>query len=415
MTNATALPGDPEATAGAGRPRWLVVSALGICQILAWGSTYYLPSVLAVPIARATGWPAAWVVGGLSVGLLVSGLVSPMVGRTIDRVGGRPVLAASAGLVAVGLLGLALAPSLPVYVAAWMVIGLGMGCGLYDPVFSTLGHLYGNAAGPLITGVTLWGGFASTLCWPLSAFLTEHLGWRGACFTYAALNLLIVLPLYAFGLPGRSPQPLHIPLPRSAAAHAPGSRRSARAAFWLVAAALTLAAVLMTIVSVELITILQARGLSLASAVALGTLLGPSQVGARVVQFAVGRRGHPIWTMLAATVLVALGLGGLLLNPAFFAGGLILQGAGRGIQSIARATVPLALFGPDGYATLMGRIAMPSLIAQALAPTVGALLVSDLGPIDTVGVLLALGVANLIPVLMLVPISRRGGLVQSRA
>lgn len=390
MTGAAALPGDPEAPAIASRPRWLVVSALGICQILAWGSTYYLPSVLAVPIARATGWPAAWVVGGLSVGLLVSGLVSPLVGRTIDRVGGRPVLAASAGLVAAGLLGLALAPDLAVYVAAWVVIGLGMGCGLYDPVFSTLGHLYGNAAGPLITGVTLWGGFASTLCWPLSAFLTEHLGWRGACLTYAALNLLVVLPLYAFGLPRRSPQPLHVP--RGAAAHAPGSHRSARAAFWLVAAALTLAAVLMTIVSVELITILQARGLSLASAVALGTLLGPSQVGARVVQFAVGRRGHPIWTMLAATVLVALGLGGLLLDPAFFAVGLILQGAGRGIQSIARATVPLALFGPDGYATLMGQIAMPSLIAQALAPTVGALLVTDLGPVGTVNVLLALGV-----------------------
>lgn len=411
MTGKAKVPGAPDAAAATSQPRWVVVSALGICQILAWGSTYYLPSVLAVPIARATGWPAAWVVGGLSVGLLVSGLVSPLVGRTIDRVGGRPVLAASAGLVAAGLLGLALAPSLPLYVAAWVVIGLGMGCGLYDPVFSTLGHLYGNAAGPLITGVTLWGGFASTLCWPLSAYLTEHLGWRGACLTYAALNLLVVLPLYAFGLPGRSPH--HVP--RAAAAHAPGSRRSARAAFWLVAAALTLASVLMTIVSVELITILQARGLSLSSAVALGTLLGPSQVGARIVQFAIGRRGHPIWTMLAATFLVALGLGGLLLDPAFFAVGLILQGAGRGIQSIARATVPLALFGPDGYATLMGRIAMPSLIAQALAPTVGALLVTDLGPIDTVGVLLALGVANLIPVLMLVPISRRGGLAQGRA
>jgi MFS family permease len=413
VTDAAALPDHPEAPAIASRPRWLVVSALGICQILAWGSTYYLPSVLAEPIARATGWPAAWVVGGLSVGLLVSGLVSPLVGRTIDRVGGRPVLAASAGLAAAGLLGLALAPDLVVYVAAWVVIGLGMGCGLYDPVFSTLGHLYGNAAGPLITGVTLWGGFASTLCWPLSAFLSEHLGWRGACLTYAALNLLVVLPLYAFGLPRRSPRPL--PLPRAVAAHAPGSRRSARAAFWLVAAALTLAAVLMTIVSVELITILQARGLGLASAVALGTLLGPSQVGARVVQFALGRRGHPIWTMLAATVLVALGLGGLLLDPACFAVGLILQGAGRGIQSIARATVPLALFGADGYATLMGRIAMPSLIAQALAPTVGALLVTDLGPVGTVDVLVALGVANLIPVLLLVPISRRGGLVPGRA
>jgi MFS family permease len=116
------VPVDPAAS----RPRLVVVSAVGVAQILAWGSSYYLPAVLAGPIAADTGWPLTWVVGALSVGLLVSGLVSPRVGHIIERHGGRPVLAASAVLLAVGLLGLGLAPTLPIFVAAWVVIGFGM-------------------------------------------------------------------------------------------------------------------------------------------------------------------------------------------------------------------------------------------------------------------------------------------------
>ena len=139
--------------------------------------------------------------GGLSLGLLVSGLVSPWVGRLIDARGGRPALAASAVLLAAGLLILGLAPTLAVFVAGWLVMGLGMGAGLYDPAFSTLGRLYGDAARGAITQVTFFGGFASTVCWPLSAFLVDHLGWRGACLTYAAVHIGGVLPLYAFGVP----------------------------------------------------------------------------------------------------------------------------------------------------------------------------------------------------------------------
>ena len=119
---------------------------LGVTQILAWGSSYYLLAVLAQPIAGSTGWPLAWVVSGLSLGLLTAGLVSPRVGDSIERHGGRPVLAASAALLALGLAGLALAPSLPIYIASWLVLGAGMGAGLYDAAFATLGRLYGPRA-----------------------------------------------------------------------------------------------------------------------------------------------------------------------------------------------------------------------------------------------------------------------------
>lgn len=180
---------------------WPVISALGVIQILAWGSSYYLPAVLAEPIARETGWPLAWIVGGLSVGLLVAAAVSPRVGTAIQRRGGRPVLALAALLLAFGLITLGLAPALPVFLAGWLVIGLGMGCGLYDPAYATLGRLYGAEARPAITALTLLGGFASTICWPLSAFLVAQVGWRGTCLTYAALHLTVTLPLALWAIP----------------------------------------------------------------------------------------------------------------------------------------------------------------------------------------------------------------------
>ena len=185
-----------------------MVATLGVAQILAWGSSYYLIAVLAKPIAAGTGWPMEWIVGGLSLGLLISGLVSPAVGRLIEARGGRPVLMASAGLLAAGLVTIGLAPALPVFVAGWAVLGLAMGAGLYDPVFAALGRVYGEHARPAIANVSLFGGFSSTVCWPLSAFLVEHAGWRGACLAYAAVALAVILPLYAFGFPRETVQPL---------------------------------------------------------------------------------------------------------------------------------------------------------------------------------------------------------------
>ncbi len=182
-------------------PARLIVPALGVTQIMAWGSSYYLPAVLAQPIAADTGWPLTWVVGGLSLGLLVAGLAAPFVGRQIHNYGGRPVLIASALLLAAGQLGLALSPNLPVFIAAWLVTGLGMSAGLYDAAFSTLGRLYGQGARQHITTLTLFGGFASTVCWPLSAFFLHELGWRGACVAYAAIQLLVCLTIYLFAIP----------------------------------------------------------------------------------------------------------------------------------------------------------------------------------------------------------------------
>jgi MFS family permease len=407
-TSAAATPLLPDPTTS--RRRFVVIAAMGVGQILAWGSSYYLLAVLAGPVARATGWSDSWIIGALSLGLLTSGLVSPRVGHFIERFGGRPVLASSAVLLATGLLLQALAPNLAVFIIAWFVIGLGMGAGLYDPAFSTLGRLYGEHAGSAITQLTLFGGFASTVCWPMSAYFVEHFGWRGASLAYAAINIAVVLPLYLFCVPREERR---LPPARRAASGEVVRRRSAedRYALVLVAAGLTAASVTMTVVSVHILTLMQARGLTLATAVSFGALIGPSQVGARVLQAAFGRHRHPIWSFLVSAFLVAIGLC-MLLGPASVIGaGLVLYGSGSGIRSIVRGTVPLALFGREGYAVLMGWLAMPSLVAQAASPSIGALLIEHFGADLTIAVLVGAAVFNILLVLPLLPLARRRPIV----
>jgi len=379
-------------TAGRGS-RNRIISTLGITQILAWGSTYYLPAVIAKAVSEDTGWPLEWVVGGLSLGLLIAGLISPRVGAAIDRRGGRNILALSAGSICLGLLGLAAASNLVWYVGAWLIVGVGMGAGLYDAAFATLGRLYGQQGRSAITMLTLFGGLASTVCWPLSAFLLDQVGWRGTCIAYAVIQLLIALPLYLLVLPREAPT--HFDSATGIRSDRKSDRKTRRYLLpVLLAMTLTLAAVISSTLSVHLLNILQATGLTLGAAVALGALIGPSQVAARAVEMAVARFHHPIWTKLASVGFTALGVGALFANLPFVPLALICYGAGIGLESIARGTLPLALFGSEGYATLMGRLAMPSLIAQAAAPSVGALLIERAGSSAALGALAGAALLN---------------------
>jgi len=375
----------------AGRNR--IVSTLGITQILAWGSTYYLPAVIAKAVSEDTAWPLEWVVGGLSLGLLIAGLISPHVGAAIDHRGGRGILALSAASICLGLLGLAAASNLYWYVGAWLIVGVGMGAGLYDAAFATLGRLYGQQGRSAITMLTLFGGLASTVCWPLSAFLLDQVGWRGTCLAYAVIQLLIALPLYLLILPREASAPRDSP---TGVRSDPSSDQKSNGHLLpiLLAITLTLSATISSTLSVHLLNILQVTGLTLGAAVALGALVGPSQVAARAIEMAVARFHHPIWTKLASAGFVALGVGALFANLPIVPLALVFYGAGIGLESIARGTLPLALFGSEGYATLMGRLAMPSLIAQAAAPSAGAFLIERAGVNAALGALAAVALVN---------------------
>ncbi len=376
--------------------RHLIIGAIGIAQILSWGSTYYLLAILARPMAADTGWPFAWIIGGVSLGLLAAGLAALRVGRAIERLGGRPVLATSAGLIAAGLALLAMSPGIPFYLLGWIVLGAGMAAGLYDAAFSTLGRIFGATARGAITSLTLWGGFASTVCWPISAFLVETLGWRGTCAVYAAVQLGVVLPLYLFLLPREETRDGSARSSIASAAstgEVPSDRRSV--AFAILAAMMTISGMVSALLSVHIIAMLQAGGLALAAAVATGALIGPAQVGARVVEMMAGGRHHPIWTLAASVGLSSVGIVLLWLGFPVPALALIAYGAGNGLWSIARGTVPLSLFGSAGYAVLMGKLATPSLIAQAAAPSIGAVLLVGIGAEGTLAVLAALALANI--------------------
>lgn len=350
----------------------LIVTALGVTQIFAWGCSYYLPAVLARPIAAETGWSLTWVVGGLSLGLALAGLVSPVIGRSIDRKGGRPILAVGAVLLSLGLVILALSHHLIVYLLAWLVLGLGMGAGLYDPAFATLGRIYGHNARQAITYVTLFGGFASTVCWPLTAFFEAHLGWRGTCLAYALIQLAFALPVHLLALPREGPERAVAASGSAAATTSTPRIKHGIGIFLLLATVITVSSVVSAVISVHLLTLLQDRGVTLGDAVALGALVGPSQVGARTIEMLVARFHHPIWTKLVSTSAVVAGLGLLWSGTPILPAALILYGAGVGLDSIARGTLPLAIFGALDYPVIMGRIARPSLLAQAAAPTIAA-------------------------------------------
>ena len=387
--------------AASSRPldRRIVITALGISQILCWGTSFYFPAVFAEPIVAETGWSLRYVVGGTSLGLLVAGLISPQVGKLIDRHGGRPVLLASSLFYAAGLACVGLAPTLPAYLIGWALIGVGMGTGLYDAVFAALGRMYGSEARGPITNLTLFGGFASTICWPLSAFMIEHVGWRVACLIYAGLHLFVSLPL-EMSVVRRAPAKA---LPATTGEFATQPQRLANETmiFAVLALMLSISAGIGSIVIVHFMIFLQARGVDFAVAVSLGTLFGPAQVGARVVERLFGNRYHPIWTMIGSCTLMAIGLlmlsGGL---PALVLI-IVLYGAGYGVSWIGRGTLPLALFGPVRFPRLMGKLAFPSLIVQALAPSAGALLIEAAGTNATIGLLTVFALINVVLIAVL--------------
>jgi predicted MFS family arabinose efflux permease len=375
--------------------RRVVISALGVAQILAWGTSFYFPAVFATAIVADTGWSLSWVVSGTSIGLLVAGLISPQVGRIIDRHGGRPVLLASSLFYVAGLTGAGLAPNLPLYLLAWVLVGLGMGTGLYDAVFATLGRLYGSSARGPITNLTLFGGFASTVCWPLSAFMIDHVGWRVACLIYAGLHLAIVLPLQ-MAVVRKAPVTSQIVADAPERPAAPARIENETLIFALLAVMLSIAAGIGSIVIVNFMIFLQARGVDYALAVSLGTLFGPAQVGARVVERLFGDRYHPIWTMIASCGLMAIGLVMLLGSFPLLILIILVYGAGYGISWIGRGTLPLALFGPQRFPRLMGKLAFPSLIVQAAAPSAGAWMIEAAGADMTIALLTALALANVV-------------------
>lgn len=346
-----------------------VVLALGTTQTLAWASSFYLPAILAVPIAASLGIANNVVFAWFSASLLISAAVGPAVGRRIDQHGGRGMLVASNLVFAGGLAALAAAQGALGLGIAFAVLGLAMGMGLYDSAFATLAGLYGSAARGPITGITLLAGFASTIGWPASTLFEGELGWRGACLAWAGLHLVLGLPLNRFLVP-KAPPPIRAA--QATTSEAPGHAMIVLAAVfaagWIVSSG----------VATQLPRLLEATGATPRDALLASTLLGPAQVGARIVEFGLFRSAPPMIMARLSFILHPIGALMLALTglPAAFT---LLHGGGNGLMTIAKGTLPLAIFGPAGYGARSGWISLPARLCQACAPLLAGLLIDGLG------------------------------------
>lgn len=351
-----------------------VVVALGLTQTLAWGSTYYLPAILAEPMARELGVSTGNVFGAFSLALILTALLGPAAGQRIDEHGGRGLLVVSNLLFAMGLLALGLAQGPVALWCAWAIIGVGMAAGLYDAAFATLTALYGNQARRSITGITLMAGFASTVCWPLTSWLDAEFGWRAACFTWSAAHLLLGLPLHRLLIPNII-QAERGHIESFSAQHAP-----IRFAMPLLALVFAITWILSTAMAAHLPRLLQEIGLTAATAIVLAALVGPAQVAARLLEFSLLRHFHPLFSARLASAAHPLGAVAMLLfgAPVAFLFTL-LHGAGNGILTIAKGTLPLVIFGPQGYGRRQGWLMAPARFGQAFSPFLFALLIERLG------------------------------------
>lgn len=399
--------------------RW-TVARLGCAQTLAWASTYYLPAMLAVPMARDLGVATSMVFAAFSLALIVSALLGPLAGRAIDRHGGRPVLVGTNLWFAASLAGMGMAQGPVGLFAAWALMGVAMGSGLYEAAFATLVRLYGQGARGAITGITLIAGFASTVGWPLSAWMEVQCGWRGACFGWAALHLLVGLPLNG-GLPGiekaatgqnaPAPAPANVAasggatqaLPAPATSDAPHALRTAVLLSFVFAVTWFTS----TAMAAHLPRLLQASGTSLQAAVAIAALVGPAQVVARLLEFGLLSRLHPLLSAQLAAAAHPVGAAILIVVGAPAAAVFtVLHGAGNGILTIAKGTLPLAFFGPAGYGERQGLMMAPARVAQAFAPLLFGLLIDGVGA-AALWVTSLLGVAALAALWMLRPVARQ--------
>ncbi|AWT10138.1 MFS transporter [Stutzerimonas frequens] len=355
--------------------RLRIVLALGSAQTLAWGSTYYLPAILAEPMASELGISTGNVFAAFSLALIVTAVLGPLSGKRIDHHGGRDVLALSSLVFALGLAMLGVANGPLLLWLGWLVIGIGMALGLYESAFSTLAGIYGRDARGTITGITLLAGFASTVCWPISGWLNAEFGWRATCLTWAGAHLLLGLPLNRLLIPVGVQ-----PAPTAAEQSQTDGRSGAGLTMALLAFVFAATWFTSTAMAAHLPRLLQESGLSPAAAIAIAALVGPAQVGARCLEFVLLQRFHPLISARLAAIAHPIGAAGVMLAgaPATTAF-VLLHGGGNGILTIAKGTLPLAIFGPHGYGLRQGLLMVPARFAQAFSPLVFALLIDDFG------------------------------------
>lgn len=332
------------------------------------------------PLQSALGASKGAVVGAFSLALFASGLTAPLVGRAIDKHGGRWVMSAGSVLAGIGLWSLAYVSSLPQLYGVWALLGVAMGATLYDPAFAVLTQTFRANYRKAITALTLFGGFASSLFWPATAWLIETRGWQEAAMALGALQFIICLPLHAFALPRAAPsaEALVTDLSQSTSLH----KVLRDGAFYLLCLAFAANVLVFSGMAVHMLSMLTTKGLSLVEAAWIGAMVGPMQVAGRVVELLFERHTKPSTVGLLAMAALPVSLGILLLagdTVAAYVAFAFLYGAGNGVMTIVRGAIPVQLYGRAHYGAVSGAMAAPVFISKALGPLVAALIWGMLG------------------------------------
>lgn len=379
------------------RLSWKTIGILAVTQVVSWGSLYYAFAIVAPDIQRDLGLGPELAFGAFSWSLLVAGLVSTPVGVLLDRYGGRYVMAAGSLLCALGLAWLGRCTDAASYFGAWTLIGLAMALTLYEAAFAAINRKLENGARQAISTLTLFGGFASTLFWPLTSALDAALGWRTTYLWFAFLQLAVCMPLHLWL--GRDPVRQRAP----PSGHAGRSHTLAEAvrhpAFWKLALAFSANTFIFSAMAVHLIPLLKELGLAASAAVLMASLIGPMQVAGRIGEMALARHALPhtvgkfTFAALPAALLLLALFGAHAWMVAIFC---ILYGLSNGILTIVRGTIPQALFGRDNYGAIAGALAGPSLLSKAAGPLVAAGVLGHQGSAGVLlSVLIAISVASL--------------------
>jgi MFS family permease len=368
---------------------WGAVFALGVTQITAWGSIYYSFALLMEPLQAALGASKGAVVGAFSLSLLASGLLSPLVGRLIDQHGGRWLMAGGSALGGLALCALAHVTTLPQLYVIWAVLGIAMAATLYDPAFAVLIQSFRSNYRRAITVLTLFGGFASTVFWPVTALLISRFGWRDAMLMLGVLQFIVCIPLHFLVLP-RSSGARGVAM---AGEHKSTSLRDVLRdrVFYLLCLAFTANALVFSAMSVHMLAMLEGKGLTSVQAAFVGAMVGPMQVLGRIIEMLFERRVSPSTVGVIAMGLLPMSLAVFLVADgtlALFAVFALTYGAGNGVMTIVRGTIPAELYGRAHYGAVNGAMAAPVLLSKALGPVAAALVWSLSGGYDGVVVTL---------------------------
>lgn len=380
-----------------------IVTGLGITQICGWGTIYYSLGALSEDIIAGTGWPKLLVFGAFSASLLLSGIISRSIGTMVDRHGGRRVMAGGSVLAGVGCLLLGLASSPFAYVAGWLVLGPAMRMALYDTAFASLAQIAGPDTRRAISYLSLFGGLASTVFWPLSGFLSHAIGWQNAYLAFAAINLLVCLPIHlALPTTSRPSATLTVATPDEDGGFLSGRERTGAIA--LFAMVLACNGFVFSSLSAHIVPLFEKLNYSASTGIVLAALIGPSQVASRFAEVLFGRSIGPMTLGLISfgflpVAFIVLRAGNFSWEGAVLF--VVLYGLSNGLVTIVKGQIPLTLFGHAGYGQVLGTLSAPSLILNALAPTLFGVIIDRFGAHNAMALCFAVSLISLAAMVVL--------------